>query len=261
MTKIQLSKRGLSYDWQPSPNKQVLVLTHALGMNLHAWQPIKKRLAEHFSLLSWDLPGHGGSDAIEMDETITPQGLVQELVELTEYLNIKQFSHVGTSIGGVVGLAMLQTQSELIQGMVLTNTGAVIGQGDVWYERCKHIRQRTLQAMAQEIVPRWFSAESIEQSRGALLPHWQHALATTDQLSYIKLCEMLAVTDLRQVKTSGVPVSLIGGRDDVATPPSLLMALSEQLGVSEPDILAQVGHIPAIETPELFTDILLSELL
>jgi len=258
MQQVQLKKRKIAYQWLPQPGKQVLVLTHALGMNQQAWQALISCLKQEYSVLTWDLPGHGASEAIGANEIVTPQSLVQELIDLISFLEIERFTYVGTSIGGVIGLAMLQTQLGLLQGMVLTNTGAVIGSATAWNERCENILQHTLSGMAASIVPRWFSSTSVENSKEPLLQRWEQALSETDTLSYIKLCNMLAVTDLRQIRRARVPVALLVGSEDVATPPELMQALSQQLNTKAPVVLRQVGHIPSVEAPESLAKLILS---
>ena len=79
-----------------------------------------------------------------------------------------------------------------------------------------------------------------------------------DDRSYALLCEMLGTCDfsekLQQLRT---PLLLVGGSDDVATPPALLETLAQISGAAAPIILEQVGHVPSVECPGELSQILI----
>ena len=55
-----------------------------------------------------------------------------------------------------------------------------------------------------------------------------------------------------------IPVRIIWGDKDTVTPPAQAEAIADALGQSEVAYLRNVGHIPHIEAPEAFEDLLLS---
>ena len=56
-----MSQQGIHYQYIKTPDKPTVVLAHPLGMNLHVWDYLVPDLSTHFSVLRFDLPGHGQS--------------------------------------------------------------------------------------------------------------------------------------------------------------------------------------------------------
>ncbi|WP_341581205.1 alpha/beta fold hydrolase [Marinobacter metalliresistant] len=237
--------------------KPLMVLAHPLGMTQAVWDDMLPALLEGFRVLTWDLPGHGASAAWpEESDEITPEDLAQEAIALTELAGVDQFHFVGTSIGGAIGQQMLSKHSDRLLSATLTNTGAMIGTPDAWNTRSANVLELGLPAVAVDIVPRWFSPTACNQ-QPALIEGWRVIMGRGDDRSYALLCEMLGRVDFRdQLRESSVPLQLIGGSDDLATPPDTLRALAEVSSAAEPIILDQIGHVPSVECPDILTEIL-----
>ncbi|MEI8599326.1 hypothetical protein P4S64_21635 [Vibrio sp. M60_M31a] len=72
---------------------------------------------------------------------------------------------------------------------------------------------------------------------------------------------MLGKTDFRQKSLNkAVHLVLVGGADDVATPPQVLQQLADLSEANAPIILDEIGHVPSVENPALFSKILLSNM-
>lgn len=85
----------------------------------------------------------------------------------------------------------------------------------------------------------------------SLLAGWKVLMGRGDANSYALLCEMLGLADFRGAfGDRNVPVTLVGGSDDMATPPAALEALADATGGPTPQILDRVGHVPSVESPQ-----------
>jgi 3-oxoadipate enol-lactonase/4-carboxymuconolactone decarboxylase len=227
------------------------LLAHALGMSQGAWDEVVSALCGHFRLITWDLPGHGAS--APADGPVSPADLAGEAVALLDTLGVERTHFVGISIGGVVGQALLCQAPERLDRVALTNTGTVIGQPDLWRQRAARVHAEGLDAMAPELVDRWF-APTFKAAQPAAVAGWQIQLARCDGASYARLCELLADTDFRgQLAGVSQCVQLLAGADDAATPPATLEALANELTDSEQTVLEGAGHVPSVEAPERFT--------
>jgi pimeloyl-ACP methyl ester carboxylesterase len=90
----------------------------------------------------------------------------------------------------------------------------------------------------------------------ALEAGWRTQMARTDAESYARLCEMLGRTDFcGKLAGKGVRITLLGGSEDMATPPATLVA---ECGGAPLTILEGVGHVPSVEVPDLFAEKLLT---
>lgn len=257
--------RTIAYRVIGEATQPLLLLAHPLGMSQAVWDAVISPLSRRFRLLSWDLPGHGASAAWPAERgEITPQDLAGEALALADLVGGERFHFVGTSIGGVIGQQLLAAHPERLLSATLTNTGVVIGTSELWQTRADRVRAVGLAAMSTEIVPRWFAPSRVE-SESALAKGWQVAMGRGDGESYARLCEMLGrhtfTGRLAGVAKGGeVPVHLLGGAEDVATPPTTLEALAQECGSAPLEIFEGVAHVPSVEAPERFSEALLSRL-
>lgn len=254
-----INDRSVAYRLLGAKANPLVVLAHPLGMTQAVWDDVIPALLPRYRVLTWDLPGHGASQAVS-GEQITPADLAAEALALAELAGMERFHFAGTSIGGVVGQQLLAAHSDRLLSATLTNTGAVIGSPDLWNTRAGRVRQEGLAAMSEEIVPRWFAPAAFEASP-ALKAGWCLQMGRGDDESYAQLCEMLG-RDTFTEKLSGkkTKVQLFGGSEDMATPPATLEALAAEIDGAPLEIFNGIGHVPAVEAPALFAQKLLAVL-
>lgn len=258
MAFINHKGRTIAYRLFGDSAKPLMILAHPLGMTQGVWDDMIPGLLDHFRVLTWDLPGHGASSNWPAaSAAIAPEDLAQEALTLASLAGAERFHFVGTSIGGVIGQQLLSQHADRLLTVTLTNTGAVIGTPDGWNQRSASVAELGLATMARDIVPRWFGQAACS-AEPALLDGWQLILGRNDGRSYGLLCEMLGRCDFtNRLAQHQVRVLLIGGSDDVATPPTTLKTLAEQCAVGAPVILDGIGHVPSIECPHHFSELLI----
>ncbi|MDN3560329.1 alpha/beta fold hydrolase [Vreelandella neptunia] len=252
-----INGRSVAYRLLGAEVNPLVVLAHPLGMSQAVWDDVIPALLPRYRVLTWDLPGHGASQAVSGTQ-ITPADLAAEALALAELAGAERFHFAGTSIGGVVGQQLIAEHGDRLLSVTLTNTGAVIGNPDLWNTRAGRVRQEGLAAMSEEIVPRWFAPAAFEESP-ALKAGWCVQMGRGDDESYAQLCEMLGRdTFTGKLAAKQVKVQLFGGSEDLATPPATLEALAAELGDAPLEIFDGVGHVPAVEAPTLFVQKLLA---
>ncbi|PAU74886.1 alpha/beta fold hydrolase [Halomonas salipaludis] len=261
MAFLTINGRSVAYRLLGAEAHPLVVLAHPLGMTQAVWDDILPMLLPRYRVLTWDLPGHGASQAWG-EAAITPADLAAEALALAEHAQASRFHFVGTSIGGVVGQQLISEHAERLYSATLTNTGAVIGNAEMWNTRAGRVRSEGLAAMSGEIVPRWFAPARVE-ANPALKTGWMTQMGRNDAEGYAKLCEMLG-SHVFTGKLSGplsqhpgVKVQLLGGSEDLATPPATLEALAAELDGAPLTIFEGVGHVPSVEVPAQFAEALL----
>ena len=257
MAFLNINGRSVAYRLLGAEANPLVVLAHPLGMSQAVWDDVLPALLPRYRVLTWDLPGHGASQAWG-EGPITPADLAAEALALADHAGAGRFHFAGTSIGGVVGQQLVAEHGERLLSATLTNTGAVIGNAELWTTRAGRVRQEGLAAMSEEIVPRWFAPACFE-AEPALKNGWCIQMGRGDDESYALLCEMLG-RDVFTGKLSGkdVKVQLFGGSEDMATPPATLEALAGECDGAPLEILEGVGHVPSVEVPDLFAEKLLA---
>ena len=261
MAFLDINGRSVAYRLLGSQANPLVVLAHPLGMTQAVWDDVLAALLPRYRVLTWDLPGHGASQAWpERGGDITPADLALEALALADHAGAGRFHFVGTSIGGMVGQQLLAAHAERLASATLTNTGAVIGNPELWNTRARRVRDEGLAALAEEIVPRWFAPARVAADP-ALKAGWCVQMGRGDDESYARLCEMLGRdTFLDRLHGSAVKIQLLGGSEDMATPPATLEALAEECDGAPLEIFDGVGHVPSVEAPEKLAAALLATL-
>ncbi|KJZ17520.1 MULTISPECIES: alpha/beta fold hydrolase [unclassified Halomonas] len=257
MAFLNIEGRSVAYRLLGAEANPLVVLAHPLGMSQAVWDDVLPALLPRYRVLTWDLPGHGASQAWG-DGPITPAELAKEAIALADHAGAGRFHFVGTSIGGVVGQQLISEHGERLLSAALTNTGAVIGTSELWTTRAERVRREGLAAMSGEIVPRWFAAACFD-AEPALKAGWCTQMGRGDDESYALLCEMLGRdTFTGKLSGKGVKVQLFGGSEDLATPPATLEALAAECDGAPLEVLEGVGHVPSVEAPSRFAEKLLA---
>ncbi|WP_136254125.1 alpha/beta fold hydrolase [Onishia niordana] len=253
MAFLNIDSRSVAYRLLGDEANPLLVLAHPLGMTQAVWDDILAALLSRYRVLTWDLPGHGASQAFADQGAVTPEQLAAEVLALADHAGAPRFHFVGTSIGGVIGQALIERYAERLLSATLTNTGAVIGNSVLWNTRASRVREEGLAAMSGEIVPRWFAQAAFEASP-ALENGWRTAMGRGNDEAYALLCEMLGRSDFRgRLKAAaGIRVNLLAGSEDLATPPESLATLRDECAGAELTVFDAVGHVPSVEAPERF---------
>lgn len=256
MAFLTIHGRSVAYRLLGAEANPLVVLAHPLGMSQAVWDDVLPLLLPRYRVLTWDLPGHGASQAWG-ERVITPTDLANEALTLVDHASVRRFHFAGTSIGGVVGQQLVAEHGERLLSATLTNTGAVIGNAELWSTRAGRIRQEGLAAMAREIVPRWFAPARIE-AEPDLEAGWCTQMGRGDDESYARLCEMLGRdTFTGKLSRKGVKVQLLGGSEDLSTPSATMEALAAELDGAPLEIFDGVGHVPSVEVPARFAKKLL----
>ena len=110
---------GISYHYVVIGSGPPLVLLHGFTGSSENWQPHTSLLAEHFTVLTVDLLGHGETDAPHDPERY---GMAQAAADLVELLDrtCKAPAHVlGYSMGGRLALYLAMMYPELVSSLIL----------------------------------------------------------------------------------------------------------------------------------------------
>ena len=113
-------------EWGDPRNKDVLVCVHGLARSSRDFEELARALCGHFRVACPDLAGRGDSDRLA-DPTlyVVPQ-YVSDMVTLIARLDAESVNWVGTSLGGLVGMALAAQPGAPIKRLVLNDVGPVI---------------------------------------------------------------------------------------------------------------------------------------
>ena len=253
MPTFQKQDVSLNYQTFGEKNKPALIFSNSLGTNYSMWQPQIDALKDDFYIVCYDTRGHGQSSAPNHAYTIEELG--QDVVDLLDYLNIKQTNFCGISMGGLIGQWLAVYKPEYFNKIIVSNTAAKIGNKDAWLERANKVRQEGLQPILDTAASRWFTDRFI-QAKPNVVKTMSENLSTGSAQGYANCCEALAMADLREnLKNAKVPMLVIGGEQDPVTTVEDAKAM---VNTAQNATLATINasHIANVEKAEDFTQLI-----
>ncbi|GAA1211756.1 alpha/beta fold hydrolase [Rhodoglobus aureus] len=229
----------------------LIVLGPSLGTSSLVWEDAAKLLGSQFSLLSWDLPGHGISAPASSSFSVAE--LADAVIEL---IDEPTFYYAGVSLGGGVGLELALRHPKRLDRVALICSLAKFGKASAWTERATLVRAQSTSVLVGASADRWFSHGSIArlpQVTGRLL----HTLADADDESYALCCEALANYDLRgEIGNLTQPLLAISGHDDPVARPEAMAELAASAPHGRAIDVTDAGHLTSAEQPAVVAQLL-----
>ena len=194
----------------------VLVFSHSLGTDNGMWASQAADLLPHFRILRYDTRGHGASGAPAGDYTIELLG--QDLLALADSLGIEQFNFCGLSMGGAIGQWLAINAPDRVTKLVLADTSPHFTPRTNWDNRIRAVREGGMQAVAETVIGRFFSAETLAR-REPCVGSAKSVLLGTNPVGYLGCCAALRDADFTGALSKiRVPTLVISGDEDVSTP-------------------------------------------
>jgi pimeloyl-ACP methyl ester carboxylesterase len=110
-------------EWGDPHNPRVLVCVHGLTRLGRDFDRLARALAEHYRVVCPDVVGRGRSDWLrEPIHYVVPQ-YVADMVTLIARLNAQSVHWVGTSMGGLIGIALAGLADSPISRLVINDVG------------------------------------------------------------------------------------------------------------------------------------------
>jgi pimeloyl-ACP methyl ester carboxylesterase len=87
------------------------------------WQPNVEDLARKREVVTWDMRGHGATDAPEEAERYSHDACLGDMVALLDTVGIKHAVIGGMSLGGYLSLEFYRRVPDRVLGLILVDTG------------------------------------------------------------------------------------------------------------------------------------------
>ena len=231
------------------PGGAPVVFSNSLGTDLRLWDSVIERMPkEGLRYIRYDTRGHGLSSC--PDGPYGMGALITDTERLMEHVGAKDAVFVGLSMGGMIAQGLAVKRLDLIRGVVLSNTGAKIGNADMWNERFDAVNAGGIEAVADATMGRWFS-KGFHETPELLM--WRNMLTRQPAAGYNACMAAIAGTDMITV-TSGLrlPAMGIAGSEDGSTPPDMVRELMGLIPGAGYELIRKAGHLPCVEQPDLY---------
>lgn len=99
-----------------------VIILHGLFGSSRNWSSLSKKLADHYQIITPDLRNHGESPHTDkMDYA----GMAEDVLALAESLNLAEYTVIGHSMGGKVGMQMALTMPQVVNRLLVMDIAPV----------------------------------------------------------------------------------------------------------------------------------------
>ena len=113
-------------EWGDAANPRVLVCAHGLTRCARDFDFLARELCGHYRVVCPDVPGRGDSDWLNNPMDYVAPTYVNAMVALIARLGVESVHWVGTSMGGLIGMALASLAQTPVTRLVLNDVGPVI---------------------------------------------------------------------------------------------------------------------------------------
>lgn len=245
---VHINDIAIHYDiLRAGDDRPVIVFINSLGTDSRIWHHVLPKLAEDYTILTYDKRGHGLSGLGNPPYSIADHAA--DLAGLLDHLQLSQVVVCGLSVGGLIAQGLYAARPDLVKALVLSNTAHKIGTAEMWAARIATVEEKGIGSILDAIMERWFT-EPFRKPENAAYQGYCHMLVRQPTFGYSGTCAAIRDADFTEAASKiTVPVLCIVGREDGSTPPEVVKSLADLIPGSRYEIIEGAAHIPCVETP------------
>ena len=237
---------GVTISYSMVGSGPVLLLTHGFSASSHMFAANAVELSDRYTVVTWDMRGHGSSDSPESQSAYSAALAVGDMLAILDHVGAAKAVIGGHSLGGFLSLSFYAAHPQRVSALLLIDTGPGYrndGARDGWNDMAErfadNFERHGLEALQQSdelsaAVHRHGAGGLAKAARGILT---QHDSTVIDLLPSIV-----------------VPTLVIVGSQD--TP---FIAGSEYMASKIPgaslSVIDGAGHAPNVSHPDEFNAI------
>lgn len=229
-------------------------LLHSLLADAGSCRPLARALAGTHRVVLPDLPGFGGSPPAEGLAAVAARvgdALADDMQETGTPAAV-----VGNGYGSFVALLVALRRPEVVSRLVLAGTGAAFDEAGraAFRGMAAAAAAKGLDATADVAMRRLFSPE-FQDGHPELVAARRERFLATDPAVFARACDDLAALDLRaEVAGLRVPLFVVAGDGDEATPPAMARELAGLVDGTRFMELKGLAHVPQLQDTGRFME-------
>jgi 3-oxoadipate enol-lactonase len=234
---------------------QPLFLFHSLLSDRASFDAIVPALSRSFRVIVPELPGFGRSQAVTGDLAAVADRMAQMVRDAAAG---EDAIMLGNGYGGFVALQMAIRHPGIATKLILADCGAAFSEGgrEVFRNMAAASSAKGLAAITDVAMRRLFAPE-FQAQHPDLMRDRREAFLRTDPDVFRAACDALAKLDLRgEVAKVKVPMLVLVGEHDEATPPPMSHELAGLLPRAQLKIIPGCAHVPQLQAPQTFLEVI-----
>lgn len=118
-----LDRDGVRLRYDVHGSGPVVLLSHGYSATSAMWRPQIGPLSERYTVVTWDMRGHGETDAGADPVNYSEAATVQDMAALLDEVGASRAAIGGLSLGGYMSLAFHATRPQRTAALLLLDTG------------------------------------------------------------------------------------------------------------------------------------------
>ncbi|OGL24461.1 MAG: alpha/beta hydrolase [Candidatus Rokubacteria bacterium RIFCSPLOWO2_12_FULL_73_47] len=241
---------GIEIDYAATGRGRAVLLSHGYSATRRMWDGQHRALGDRYRVISWSLRGHGRTESPADPAQYSADLTVADMRALLAHLGVARAVVGGLSLGGYVSLAFALAHPEMVEALVICDSGPGYRSADAraaWnaraHARAAELEARGLDALAdrsremREAMGEHRSAQGLAHAARGMLA--QEGSRVIDGLPGIRVPTLIVV----------------GDQDTPFLAPSDYMA--KKIPGARLEVIAGAGHSANLDQPEAFNRVLL----
>lgn len=259
MAKAKVNHIEISYE--VAGEGEAIVLIHGHPFDHTMWYPQIKAFSSSYQVVAPDLRGYGKSGLPDNPATRF-EDYATDMLLLADHLKIESFHLAGLSMGGQIIMEMFRQAPGRIKTLIFADTFASLDTPEVKqgrYDAAARLEKEGMNAYADEVIYKMFKPEHVRSMPNAAGHVIKMVKATSPKGAGTALRARAGRIDyLKDVfPLINIPTLVIVGRDDEFTPVSKAEEMKENLNNCKLVVIEDAGHMPNLEHPEEFNEVVL----
>jgi pimeloyl-ACP methyl ester carboxylesterase len=228
-----------------------VIFLHGFCETKEMWFPFVAPLAQHYCVITINLPGFGDSP---LDKTeITLEEIADELADWFQSNELEKAVIIGHSLGGYVALALAERHPQLIQGLGLFHSMAYADDSESRHRRDKallFLKKHPVEKFIVPFIPSLFYESRKEELQEEIRKSTKTGLKTPLATIIAYTLAMRERKDRFEVwKNLPCHCLFIGGMNDSRIPVSVCEQHIDQRQLVDSYILPETAHMGMFERP------------
>ncbi len=238
----------------------VVVLIHGFPLDHRMWAAQIPVLEKFCRVIAVDLPGYGRSALPH--EPLSISGYSEAIAAIIAAEKIEKVTLVGLSMGGYVCWEFAAQFPEHVSRLIACNTraaGDTLATAKARRLSAQYVRDKGTAALLADMLTRLIAPQTIDES--------PLVVANIQAIMQIASPESVSATLLALADRSDnrpllpklkFPILVVAGEFDVITPADEMRKMSTTLDHAKFTIVPECGHLPPMEQPDRFNEVLVN---
>lgn len=239
---------------------RAVLFSHSWFCDGRQWPQAERLVSAGYRVLNLDNRGHGRSGPHR--HRFDVWDMADDLVAVLDDAGVEDAVLVGLSVGGFAALRVAMKQAVRVRGLVLADTAAApaswrdrakaAGLGPVWLTPAR--------PLVLPMVVNLLFGPTARREQPDLVAEWRQRFLEQDPKSMLATLDAVVTRDDVRGRLAEIasPTLVVVGEEDDNPGVSAAASLAAHIAGANLTVLADTGHLSALEQPDRFSEALLA---